>query len=28
MDYTDISSYYDINYENDTQLIYALNYLK
>ncbi len=27
MDYTDISSYYDINYGNDTQLIYALNYL-
>ncbi len=27
MDYTDISSYYDINYENDTQLKYALDYL-
>ncbi len=27
MDYTNISSYYDIDYSNDTQLIYALDYL-
>lgn len=28
MNYTNISSYYDIDYTNDTQLIYALDYLR